>query len=104
MKLRGEVVGVLNIKADGNRKWSEDDIDIINAIMDRAALSVENARLLSESRRLVVKERTIGEITAKISAQSDINDLLKIAAQELNRTLQGTEVVVQLQSRRDEGT
>jgi hypothetical protein len=43
----------------------------------------------------VAKERTIGEISAKISAQSDIDQLLKTAAQELNRTLPGAQIAIQ---------
>ena len=56
------------------------------------------ARLLTESQKREAKERTIGEISAKISAQSDIDELLKIAAQELNRTLPGAEIAIQLDS------
>ena len=55
MKLRGEVVGLLNIKTDGDREWSPDEMDIINAIMERAALSIDNARLLAESRKIAEK-------------------------------------------------
>ena len=65
VKLRGEVVGIFNVKADGERKWTDDEMDIITAIVERAALSIENARLLAESRTAAEKERAIGEISAK---------------------------------------
>ena len=57
---------------------------------------MENARLLAESQKLAAKERTIGEISRKISAQSDVDELLKTAAQELGRTLPGMEISIQL--------
>jgi hypothetical protein len=75
----------------------------VTAILERAAVAMENARLLAESQKRAAKERTIGEISAKISAQSDVDELLKIAALELHRTLPGAEVTVQFQEKRVEG-
>jgi GAF domain-containing protein len=97
VKLRGEVIGSVNVHAAGNRQFDQDELDIVTAIIERAAIAMENARLLAESQKRAAKERTIGEISAKISAQSDIHELLKVAAQELNHTLPGTEIAIQFQ-------
>jgi GAF domain-containing protein len=96
VKLRGAVIGTVDIRSPENRQWDPDELDIVNAILERAAIAMENARLLGESQKLAAKERTIGEISARISAQSEIEDLLKTAAQELGRTLPGMEVSIQL--------
>ncbi|HUG34138.1 MAG TPA: GAF domain-containing protein, partial [Anaerolineales bacterium] len=93
--LRGEFIGSVEVRAPGNREWTQDELDIVSAILDRAALALENARLLEESQKRAAKERVIGEISAKISAQSNIEELLKTAALELSRTLPGAEVAVQ---------
>lgn len=97
IKLRGEVIGSVDMRAPGNRQWDQDELDIINAILERAAIAMENARLLAESQKRAAKERTIGEISARITAQSDVEEVLKTAALELKRILPETEVVVQLQ-------
>ncbi|HEU0293282.1 MAG TPA: GAF domain-containing protein [Anaerolineales bacterium] len=96
VKLRGEVIGTVDIRSPENQKWDQDELDIVNAILERAAIAMENARLLTESQKLAAKERTIGEISAKISAQSEIEELLKTAAQELGRSLPGMEISIQL--------
>ena len=96
VKLRGEVIGTVDIRSPENREWDPDELDIVNAILERAAIALENARLLTESQKLAAKERTIGEISAKLSAQSEIEELLKTAAQELGRTLPGMEIAIQL--------
>ena len=57
VKLRGETVGILNVKTDEERKWTDDEMDIINAIVERAALSIESARLLQEAQKRAEKER-----------------------------------------------
>jgi GAF domain-containing protein len=95
IRLRGEVIGSVDIHAPDNRPWDQDELDIVTAIIERAAIAMENARLLAESQKHAAKERTIGEIASKISLQSDINELLKTAAQELGRTLPGAEIAIQ---------
>ncbi len=98
MKLRGEVVGMLNIKTDDDRIWSPDEMDIITAIIQRAALSIDNARLLSESRNAAEKERVIGEISAKISAGTEIETILKTAVRELGNQIGGVQITVEMGS------
>lgn len=95
IKLRGEVIGSVDVQAPDNRQWDQDEMDIVTAIIERAAIALESARLLSESQKRAAKERTIGEISSKISAQSGVEDLLKTAAKELTRTLPDTEIVIQ---------
>lgn len=99
--LRGESIGTVDIQAPGNRQWTQDEMDIATAILDRAALALENARLLEESQKRASKERAIGEIASKISAQSNIEDLLKTAALELSRSFPGSEVAVQFDRKLD---
>lgn len=95
IKLRGEVIGSVDVHAPDNRPWDQDEMDIVTAIIERAAIAMENARLLVESQKRAAKERTIGEISARISAQSKMDELLKTAAVELNRNLPGTEIAIQ---------
>jgi GAF domain-containing protein len=96
VKLRGEVVGVLNVKSDEERKWTPDEMDIITAIVERAALSIENARLLAESRAAADKERAIGEISSKISASTQIEMILKTAVRELGGQIGGAQVSIEI--------
>lgn len=95
MKLRGEVVGILNIKADNNREWTVDEMDIITAIIERAALSIDNARLLHEAQKRASKERTIGAISAKIGGLVNIENILQTAIQELGVTMPDTNIAIQ---------
>jgi GAF domain-containing protein len=103
VKLRDEVIGTVNVRTAGNRQWDQDELDIVTAIIERAAVSLENARLLAESQKRAAKERTIGEISAKISAQSDIDQLLRTAAQELGRTLPKANISIQFKKEGDAG-
>ncbi len=102
VKLRNQVIGVLNIKAPTkNRKWSRDEVNFAQAISDRLALALENARLLYESQRRAAKEQKISEMTAKISTSINIQNVLQTAVEELGRALPGSEVIIQFQNNGD---
>lgn len=99
VRLRGQTIGVLDIKAPTpNRRWSQDEINLAQAVSDRLALALDNARLLMESQRQTAKEQKIGEVTAKIGASINIRNVLQTAVEELGRALPGSEVVIQFQS------
>ena len=103
VKLRDEVIGTVNVRSPGNREWDQDELDIVTAIIERAAVALESARLLTESQKRAAKERTIGEISAKLSAQSDIDELLKTATIELSRTLPKANISVQFKKEDETG-
>jgi len=99
VKLRGETLGVLNIKAPTNdRKWNQDEINLAQTISDRLALALDNARLLQESQRSAAKEAKIGEVSAKIGTSINMHNVLQIAVEELGKALPGSEVVIQFGS------
>jgi GAF domain-containing protein/HAMP domain-containing protein len=95
IRLRGEVIGSVDVRTPDNRPWDQDELDIVTAIIERSAIAMENARLLADSQKRAAKERIIGEISAKISMQSEIEELLKTAAQELGHNLPGAEIAIQ---------
>jgi GAF domain-containing protein len=96
--LRGEVIGAVDVRSPDSRPWDQDELDIITAIIERAAIAMENARLLEESQRLASKEAKIGAVTAKISSSINMRNVLQTAVEELGRALPGSEVVIQFQT------
>jgi GAF domain-containing protein len=100
VKLRGEVIGVLHIEAhDESKTWLADEISLVEAVAERAAFALENARLFQDARRRAAKERLISEAATKISGASTIENILQTTAQELERVLGGSEVLIQFQSK-----
>ncbi|MBN2387731.1 MAG: GAF domain-containing protein [Anaerolineales bacterium] len=100
IKARDEVIGVLNIRANRpQRAFSDEDVTFMQAIAERVSLSLENARLFSAAQKRAAKERTIGNIAARIGESASIDGILKVAAEEIGRALPGSEVVVQIQQK-----
>jgi len=98
IKLRGEKIGVLSVENKNNREFTQDELDVISAILERAALSMENARLLEESQRRAAREQTISEISTKIGSGTEIESILQIAVRELGAQISGTQIMVEIGS------
>lgn len=100
VKLRGEVIGVLYVESgDLLKDWQEDDVNLVQAVAERAAFAMENARLFQDARRRAAKERLISDATARISRAFNIENILLTTAEELERVLGGSEISIKFQSK-----
>jgi len=100
VKLRGEVIGILHIEsADPLKEWQDDEVSLVQAVAERAAFAMENARLFQDARRRAAKERLISEATARISSAFNVENILQTTAEELERVLGGSEISIQFQSK-----
>ena len=99
VKLRGEVIGVLHVEAnDPSREWQKDEVGLIAAVAERAAVAMENARLFQDARRRAAKEQTISEATSRIGSALNIENILHATAEELERVLSGSEIIIQFEN------
>lgn len=98
IKLRGQTVGMIDVRSkSGQREWTQDEITLLEAAAERAALALENARLVETSQRRAARERAIGDISTKIGTFSEMNAILQTAVEELGRKIGGaTEVTIEL--------
>ena len=68
---------------------------MLSTIAASMGVALENARLLEESLRRAAKERAILESTARIGSALNIENILQITAEELERVLGDSEVILQ---------
>jgi len=100
IKLRGQTVGALDVRAkNGQRPWKADEIAMLEAAAERAALALENARLIESAQRRAARERAIGDISTRIGAVSNLESILQTAVEELGRKIGGAaEVTLEINS------
>lgn len=98
IKLRGQTIGMLDIRAkNGQRQWKQEEITMLEAAAERAALALENARLIESAQRRAARERAIGDISTRIGAVSNLESILQTAVEELGRKIGGaTEVSLEI--------
>jgi hypothetical protein len=91
----------LHIKANSKgHQWTEDEIAIVRATAERVALAAENARLVLESQKKAAKEQVIGEISSKIGASINLDNILQTTLREMGRILPGAEISIQVENER----
>jgi GAF domain-containing protein len=99
VQLRGQEIGKLELNTlEPDRNWNTEEIEVVRAAAERAALALESARLLEEAQRRAAKEQTIATGTARVSAALDVESILQATAKELESALDSSEVVIQLVS------
>jgi len=96
--LRGEKLGVLKIRHPGKQTaWNETETRMYQAIAERMSFALENARLFMDARRRANLERATAEAATKISASVRFETILRTAAEEISRLMDGSEVLIQIQ-------
>ena len=82
---RDEIIGALGIHdKDGTRRWTEEDVSLVESVMERMALAAENLRLLDDAQRRESRERQMREIADKMRRASNIETLIKTTVQEMS--------------------
>lgn len=99
IRLREQVIGLIGLeKDDPDHPWTDDEVAVLQAAAEQAALTVENARLLEESQRRAVREQIAGEITARMRASLELETVLRTALNEIGEQLGISQIEVQLEA------
>ncbi len=97
LKLRGQVIGTMALQETRHRRpWTAEDIALAETVAEQFTLTVENLRLFEETRRHAARERLIGEITDQMQRATDMEALMRITAEGLNRATGGSRTFVRM--------
>jgi GAF domain-containing protein/HAMP domain-containing protein len=94
VSLRGQAIGELVVEGPPDQPWNQDQVDLVQAVADRVALSVENARLFGETDRRAERERLVAEIASKIRSTNDPQEMMQTALNELRSALGASQVEI----------
>ncbi len=96
--LRGQIIGALQLRHKPGRAWGSEDVEIMSEISERLGVALETVRLTQESRRLAARERVIRHISDRMQRATNVQNLLRVATDELNRALSASRAYVRLGS------
>jgi GAF domain-containing protein/HAMP domain-containing protein len=97
IQVRGQVVGVLDFrKGENGERWTDEEIALLETLTDQLGVALESARLYQATQRRAAHERSVGEISDQMQRATDMETLMRITAEELNRTLSGSRAYVRL--------
>jgi GAF domain-containing protein len=84
--LGSEVIGAIEVEPGENSKENE-TVEMVKAVAQRLAISLDKARLFEESQEATAQEQRINEIVARYQTVSSVDDLLQITLSELSQSL-----------------
>ena len=97
--LRGRNIGRIHLRRKGGASgWLEQEQVMVREVAAQVGSALENARLLEEAQRRAAHERSIGEVTTRIGAAFDVDNILRVTAQEIGKAIGDAEVTVHIQS------
>jgi GAF domain-containing protein len=94
ISLRDQILGQITL--EGNEEWTPEQQNLVDAIANQAAVALENARLVLESRQIATRERTLAEINSKVWSSTTIDGVLQTVIKELGRRLDASSATIEL--------
>lgn len=95
LTLRDQTIGTLTMDL-GDKSLTPEEMEFIDGIVTQTAIALENARLIQETQRRALEEQRLSEMTAQFSRANTIDQILKVALQEIGHLPNVAEVSVQL--------
>lgn len=95
--VRDQVVGVIHAhKPSQSGDWSEQELVLMHTLVEALSQSLESARLFEATQEQALRERLVGEVTARMRSTLEIESVLQTAAREMQQILKLAEVEVRL--------
>lgn len=95
VKLRNQMLGVIEYEVP-QADFRYEKILLAEELVDRLAISLDNARLFQQSQRATERERLVNDISARITGQTDIQEILQTAIREVSQALRTPDVGIRL--------
>jgi GAF domain-containing protein/HAMP domain-containing protein len=102
IQLRGQVLGAVEWELPA-QDFDDNKLQLAQELANRLALSLDNARLFQESQRTTERERLVSSIAAKLTGQTDIEEILQTAVREVGQALRSPQVSIRLHHANGDG-
>jgi diguanylate cyclase (GGDEF)-like protein/excisionase family DNA binding protein len=83
---RGESLGAIGLYHDGDRTWPDEELDLVQAFADQAAIAIQNARLYRSVAEQAARMRSIQDLSARLNRLTDVRAIAEAIVAEA-RTL-----------------
>lgn len=97
IKVRGQAIGAIRLKkTEIAEAWTQEETNLAIALSDQLSGALESARLYRESQQRVARESLVSDISARITAISRVDNIVRETVQELGQVLGNASVTFQL--------
>jgi len=99
IKVKGEVIGVLDVQSDRLNAFDESDLAVLQSLAHQAAIAIENARLFDERERRIDEMAVLNEVGQAISSTLRLDELLDLIYRQVGRVMDATNLYIALYDR-----
>jgi GAF domain-containing protein len=97
IKVRGLIIGAIRLKKNEiSEAWTQEETNLAITLSEQLSGALESARLYRESQQRAARETLVSDISARISAFSNVETILRETVQELGQTIGNSSVTFQL--------
>ncbi len=89
VKIRGEVVGVINIEDDRVDAFSPEDIRLVTTLADYMGIALENIRLLRAERESRLLAEALSRATVELSSTLELESILDLILEHVSSIVPG---------------
>jgi len=89
-------IGVLVVVDNSIRRFTDDEVSLLTAFADQAALALEKARLLNEAEREKERSDALYQISNRLAGAHDTDEVLDLIVNEAARLLGATGAYIRL--------
>jgi GAF domain-containing protein len=87
IKLKGEIIGVLDVQSVELDAFSQDDVFILQTLADQLAVAIESARLYQETVRQLEEAETLSAMTTALTRSLDLDQVLQSIVDSATRLI-----------------
>ncbi len=91
-----QAIGALTIHKAGEQQFDEQDLSLLMAISNQAAITIKNARLLEQSQRQLRVTDLLFEASKVINSSLDIGEIMKLLLAHMNELLNAEAISIAL--------
>ncbi len=93
--IRGQIIGVIEVRLNADQNLNEAR-QVVQAIAERMAFSLENARLFEQAKLSAEREQQINLISSRLQGLTSVEDVLTMAVSTLGQALGAEEGNIRL--------
>ncbi len=87
MTVQGRVVGTISVGHTDRHEWTEEEIELLQALGSESAVAIENARLSKSTNEQLQRMNALETISERINSLNDINAVFALIADSTREVL-----------------
>ncbi|MDO9580057.1 MAG: GAF domain-containing protein, partial [Bacteroidales bacterium] len=93
LKVEGHIMGTLMLASHRYQAFLADEVRALSAIVELVAVTIENARLYTETRQRLARLATLREIDRAIAADLSLEEIIKVVLKQAHPHIVGVDAV-----------